>query len=318
VPIHNPIVMTRQVEALRHSLGPVISQGLADKMVVEVMVNPDGKIWLDRIGQGRSYTGQVMKPSQVETVLRLLAHHAGEIVSRDRPLVEATLPETGERFQGTHPPISAAPAFSIRKRPEVIFTLEDYLGQGAITLAQAEMLRRAVAERQNILIVGGTSSGKTTFANALLAEPLFKKDRVVILEDTAELQCSAEDQYCMLTKRSDPPVTMRDLVRTTLRLRPDRVIVGEVRDGAALDLLKVWNTGHPGGVATLHANSAVDALGRIEDLVGEVTERVPHRAIASAINFLVFMVRQPTGWRVEGISAVHGHENGRYQTQTIS
>ena len=260
---HNSIVADRKVAALRQAMGPVIAAALAEKLVVEVMVNPDGKIWVDRIGEGRAFTGERLAAADADRILRLLADHVGEVVTKDRPRISATLPETGERFQGAFMPIVSSPAFAIRKRPEVVFTLDDYVERGILDPAMAAVLREAATSRQNLLIAGGTGSGKTTLANAILAEPAFSADRVVLIEDTAELQCAAADKVEMLTKRTDPPVTMTDLVRDTLRLRPDRIIIGEVRDGSALDLLKAWNTGHPGGLATIHANSAKEALTRL-------------------------------------------------------
>ena len=224
------------------------------------MVNPDGKIWIDRIGEGRSWTGELLAAADADRILRLLADHAGEVVTRDRPRVSATLPETGERFQGAFMPVVARPAFAIRKRPEVVFTLDDYVERRHDDRRPGRDHPGRGEARENLLIVGGTGSGKTTLANAILAEPAFAADRVVLIEDTAELQCSAADQIQMLTKRTEPAVTMTDLVRDTLRLRPDRIVIGEVRDGSALDLLKAWNTGHPGGLATLHANSAAEGL----------------------------------------------------------
>jgi type IV secretion system protein VirB11 len=315
MPQHHPVVTDRKVAALKQAMGPVIASALADRMVVEVMVNPDGKIWVDRIGEGRSFTGQSLASSDADRILRLLADHVGEVVTRDRPRVSATLPETGERFQGAFMPIVSSPAFAIRKRPEVVFTLPEYVDQGIMTEHQAEVIREAATARQNILIVGGTGSGKTTLANAILAEPAFAQDRVVLIEDTAELQCSAEDKIQMLTKRTDPPVTMTDLVRDTLRLRPDRIIIGEVRDGSALDLLKAWNTGHPGGLATIHANSALEGLTRLEDLIGEVTQRIPYRAITQAINVIVYIERTVTGRRVKEVSRVVGREGETYQLE---
>jgi P-type conjugative transfer ATPase TrbB len=280
LPQHHPISLDRKAQALRHAMGRVIAGALAERSVVEVYVNPDGKIWVDRIGEGRRFTGQLLASTDADRVMRLLADHAGEIVNRDRPRVSATLPETGERFQGEFPPLVRQPTFAIRKRPEIVFTLQDYVDAGTMSQAQAGILRRAAEARDNILIVGGTGSGKTTLANAILAEPAFAADRVVIIEDTAELQCSAEDKVELLTKRTEPTVTMTDLVRDTLRLRPDRIVIGEVRDGSALDLLTAWNTGHPGGLATIHANSAYEGLTRLEDLIGEVTQRIPYRAIS--------------------------------------
>ena len=318
MPHHHPAVSDRKVAALRQAMGPVIAAALADRLVVEVMVNPDGKIWVDRIGEGRSWTGENLAPADADRILRLLADHAGEVVTRDSPRISATLPETGERFQGAFMPVVSSPAFAIRKRPEVVFTLAEYVAEGIMTEGQAEVIREAAANHQNILIVGGTGSGKTTLANAILAEPAFAKDRVIIIEDTAELQCSAADQIQMLTKRTDPPVTMTDLVRDTLRLRPDRIIIGEVRDGSALDLLKAWNTGHPGGLATIHANSAAEGLTRLEDLIGEVTQRIPYRAITQAINVIIYIERTPTGRRVKTVSRLVGRQGDAYQLDAVS
>ena len=311
------VVADRKVAALRQAMGPVIAQALADKRVVEVMVNPDGKIWIDRIGEGRSFTGHRLEASDADRILRLLADHVGEVVTRDRPRISATLPETGERFQGAFMPVVVSPAFAIRKRPEVVFSLDDYVRERIMPAGFADALRQAARERQNLLIAGGTGSGKTTLANAILAEPAFAQDRVVLIEDTAELQCAAEDRLEMLTKRTEPAVTMTDLVRDTLRLRPDRIIIGEVRDGSALDLLKAWNTGHPGGLATIHANSAAEALSRLEDLIGEVTQRVPYRAIAQAINLVVFIERTPEGRRVRSVTRVVGRDGDSYRLEDV-
>jgi len=312
MPQHHPVVSDRKVAALRQAMGPIIAGALADRLVVEVMVNPDGKIWVDRIGEGRSWTGENLAAADADRILRLLADHAGEVVTRDSPRISATLPETGERFQGAFMPVVTSPAFAIRKRPEVVFTIAEYVAQGIMSEDQATVIREAAADHQNILIVGGTGSGKTTLANAILAEPAFARDRVVIIEDTAELRCSADDQIQMLTKRTDPPVTMTDLVRDTLRLRPDRIIIGEVRDGSALDLLKAWNTGHPGGLATIHANSAAEGLTRLEDLIGEVTQRIPYRAITQAINVIIYIERTPTGRRVKAVSRLTGRVGEDY------
>jgi type IV secretion system protein TrbB len=227
------------------------------------------------------------------------------------------LPRSGERFQGVLPPLAERPAFTIRKRASVVFTLDDYVSKGILSAEGAAVIRRAVTDRKNILVAGGTGSGKTTLVNAILAEPAFRSDRVVIIEDTKELQCPAEDKVELLTKSIEPRVTMTDLLRMTLRLRPDRIIIGEVRGGEALAMLKAWNTGHPGGVATLHANSAADALQRMEDLVGEATHVIPRRSIASAVNLIVFIERTTRlpGRRVTEFCAVMGTENEEYRTR---
>ncbi len=310
--MRNNLVLSRELSVLREAFGPTILEALTDAHVVEVMVNVDGKIWIDKIGEGRSDTGASLDYAKRDTILKMVAHHTGEMVTKDNPQLSATLPETGERFQGLCPPIVSAPSFTIRKRPEVIFTLDDYIEQGSLTPDMADQLRQAVVSKKNILVAGGTGSGKTTFVNALPAEPAFTDERVVIIEDTPELQCSAEDKMELLTKRTEPPVTMRSLVMMTLRLRPDRIIVGEVRDGSALDMLKAWNTGHPGGISTIHANSAYDALGRIEDLIGEVSAQVSYRSIASAIDVIVFMCRTAKGREIREIVELKGYENEKY------
>jgi type IV secretion system protein VirB11 len=238
----------------------------------------------------------------------------GEPVTRDDPRLSGVLP-SGERFQGFLPPVSTDPAFSIRKRPAVIWTLDDYVAQGVMPADQATALREAVGARQNILISGGTSSGKTTLANALLAEPAFAGDRVFLLEDTPELQCSAWDLVSVLTRRHPKPIGVVDLVRDALRMRPDRIVVGEMRDGAAaLETLKAWNTGHPGGLSTIHANSAQEALSRLEDLLLEIVVQVPRRAIAQAIDLIVHIRRTREGRQIDGLLRLDGLDaDGSYR-----
>jgi type IV secretion system protein VirB11 len=313
--VKNPIVAGREFQALRRALGPAIAGALADPRVVEVMVNPDGRIWIDRIAAGRLALAETITADATETIIRLIAHHVGEEANSNHPMVAGVLPETGERFQGLLPPITRAPVFAIRKRPEVIFSLDDYVRDRILERRQAALLREAATKRENILIAGGTGSGKTTLANAILAEPAFAGDRVILIEDTPELQCAAEDRVEKLTRRTPPAISMRDLVQATLRMRPDRIIIGEVRDGSALDLLKAWNTGHPGGLATIHANSPRDALFRLEDLIAEVTETVPRRAIASAIHLVVFIRRTAEGRRVDAIERVAGMDGDVYRLE---
>jgi type IV secretion system protein VirB11 len=307
-------VRHRHYESLRHALGQTVADALASPDVVEVMANPDGGLWVDRVGAGRQQIGRI-DPAAAETVVRLLATHMGESVNGDHPSIAGTLPATGERFQGLLPPLVSAPSFTIRKRPSVIFTLDDYVANGVLPPRGAELIRRAVTERKNILVAGGTGSGKTTLVNAILNEPAFRTERVVLIEDTRELQCSSPDRVELLTKNTEPRVTMTDLLRVTLRLRPDRIVIGEVRGGEALAMLKAWNTGHPGGVATVHANSAADALRRIEDLVGEASQTIPRRSIAGAINLVIFIERlaRGPGRQVSGVSEVVRFDAGEYQ-----
>jgi type IV secretion system protein VirB11 len=309
----HPIVAERKLEALRHALGPTVLAALEEPAVVEILANPDGRLVLDRSGEGRQDTGQSLSPEARERAIKLIADYVGETVAREDPRLSGVLPGTGERFQGLLPPIVAAPAFSIRKRPAVIWGLADYVRDGVMTEAQAEALRQAAAQRRNILISGGTGSGKTTLANAVLAEPAFAGDRVFLIEDTPELQCSAWDVVAVLTRRAPVAIGVVDLVRDALRMRPDRIVVGEMRDGAAaLETLKSWNTGHPGGLSTLHANSAEDVLRRVEDLITEVVARPPRRAIAQGVDRIVHIRRTAEGRRVEAVLAVEGLEADRY------
>ena len=298
----------RRRAMLRTAMGPTIAAALADPAVIEIMVNPDGALRLDRLGEGRTDTGTRYDPTQVERIIRLVASHARTEVHAASPIVSAELPPhgegAGERFEGVLPPVCLAPCFSIRKPAAKIYTLLDYVTDGIISADSARLLSRAVVDRRNILVAGGTSSGKTTLANALLAEMAHLDERVILIEDTRELQCAASDVVALRTRPGI--VGMADLVRSTLRLRPDRIIVGEVRGAEALDMLKAWNTGHPGGIATVHANSAVSALYRLEQLVQETVVTVPRRLIAEAIDMIVFIAGRGLARRVETIARVAG------------
>ena len=304
----NEAAQGRRRAMLRTAMGPAIGAALGDERVIEIMVNPDGSLRLDLLGEGRVDTDVRIEPAEAERIIRLVASHMRVEVHAGAPVISAELPEGGERFEGLLPPVSAAPCFSIRKPAARIHRLIDYVADGIMRPEVARVLSMAVIERKNILVAGGTSSGKTTLANALLSEMATLDERVIIIEDTRELQCAAPDTVALRTKPG--VVSMADLVRSTLRLRPDRIIVGEVRGGEALDMLKAWNTGHPGGIATVHANSARSALYRVEQLVSESVVTVPRRLIAEAIDMVVFISGRGTGRRIETVAEVGGLDAG--------
>jgi len=300
----NQEAISRSARMLRTALGPAIALWLEDPEVVEIMLNPDGRLWIDRLASGLVDTGERLLPSDGERIVRLVAHHVGAEVHAGSPRVSAELPETGERFEGLLPPVVTAPAFAIRKPAVAVFTLDDYVAAGIMCARQAETLRAAVADRCNILVAGGTSTGKTTLTNALLAEVAKTADRVVVIEDTRELQCKAQNLVGLRTK--DGVASLSDLVRSSLRLRPDRIPIGEVRGAEALDLLKAWGTGHPGGIGTIHAGSALGALRRLEQLIQEVVVTVPSALIAETIQLIPVLAGRGSDRRLAELARVEG------------
>jgi P-type conjugative transfer ATPase TrbB len=295
-------------EKLRRELGPAVLAALEDPDITEVMLNPDGGLWVESQREGMRDTGRQMPAMQAENLIGTVAAMLGTVVNASAPIVEGELPLDGNRFEGILPPVSTAPVFVIRKRPSVLYTLEDYVHAEILDAAQATVLRAAVRARQNLVIAGGTTSGKTTLANALIAEMVRLGDpaqRIVILEDTRELQCTARNAVQLHT---GDVADLTRLTRVTMRLRPDRIIIGEVRGGEALALLKAWNTGHPGGVTTIHANSAVAALMRLDSLIQEAGVPPQPRLVAEAVNLVVFIARTPEGRRVRELATVAGYD----------
>jgi type IV secretion system protein TrbB len=305
--VHHSIqseAISRGARMLRTAFGAAIARFLEDSTIVEVMLNPDGRLWIDRLSSGLADTGEMVPPSDGERIVRLVAHHVGAEVHAASPRVSAELPETGERFEGLLPPVVAAPVFAIRKPAVAVFTLDDYVATGVMTSAQAVALKCAVEARKNILVAGGTSSGKTTLTNALLAEVAKTSDRVVLIEDTRELQCRAPNLVALRTK--DGVISLSDLVRSSLRLRPDRIPIGEVRGPEALDLLKAWGTGHPGGVGTIHAGTALGALRRLEQLIQEAVVTVPRALIAETIDVIAVLSGRGADRRLAELASVTG------------
>ncbi|WP_343699083.1 P-type conjugative transfer ATPase TrbB [Caulobacter sp.] len=297
---------------LRTALGPLLLARLEDPGVAEVMLNPDGRVWVDRFDVGLVDAELTIGPADAERILRLVAHHVEAEIHAGRPRLSAELPGTGERVEGLMPPLVAAPAFSIRKPASLVFTLADYVRAGVMREEQGRVLRDAVAIRANILVVGPTSSGKTTLVNALLAEVAASGDRVIIAEDLRELQCAAQNQVALRTR--DGVASLTDLVRSSLRLRPDRIVIGEVRGPEALDLIKAWGTGHPGGVGTLHAGSALGALLRLEQLIQEAVVTVPRALIAETIDLIAVLQGRGRQRRLADLARLDGlSPDGAYQ-----
>ena len=294
--------ISRGARMLRTALGPAIAAWLEDPGVVEVMLNPDGRLWVDRLTEGLIDTGERLAAADGERIVRLVAHHVGTEVHSAAPRVSAELPETGERFEGLIPPVVTAPAFAIRKPAVAVFTLDDYVAAGIMSADEADVLRRAVDRRRNVLVAGGTSTGKTTLVNALLAEVAKTTDRVVLIDDTRELQCKSPNLVALRTK--DGVASLSDLVRSSLRLRPDRIPIGEVRGAEALDLLKAWGTGHPGGIGTIHAGSALGALRRLEQLIQEAVVTVPRALIVETIDLIAVLAGRGPERRLAELAAI--------------
>lgn len=302
-------------EKIRRELGPTICDALQQPDVVEILLNADGRLWMERLGQPMKSIGR-MNPSQAESLMATVAATLHTTITRENPILECELPLDGSRFEALIPPVVAAPVFTIRRRASQVFRLSDYVAAGIMTEGHCQVLSKAVESRQNILVVGGTGSGKTTLANALIAEIVERApaDRLIIIEDTAEIQCTAENAVLL---RATDTIDMLRILKATMRLRPDRILVGEVRGPEALSLLKAWNTGHPGGVSTIHANSARAGLTRLEQLVAEATQAPMQTLIAEAVDLVVYMTRTATGRRVEEILSVEAFEGQAYRTRPL-
>ncbi|PVE50578.1 P-type conjugative transfer ATPase TrbB [Rhizobium rhizogenes] len=304
---------TRLVRKLQDALGDQLCVALDDATVVEIMLNPDGRLFIERLGHGVAEAG-VMTPAAAEVVIGSVAHALQSEADDERPIISGELPIGGHRFEGLLPPVVSGPAFTIRRRASRLIPLDDYVTSKVMTEAQASAIRSAIDARMNIVISGGTGSGKTTLANAIIAEIVLSApdDRIVILEDTAEIQCAAENAVCLHTSDT---IDMARLLKSTMRLRPDRIIVGEVRDGAALTLLKAWNTGHPGGVTTIHSNTAMSALRRLEQLTAEASQQPMQEVIGEAVDLVVSIERTGKGRRVREVIHIEGYRNNHYQTE---
>ncbi|MCG8681578.1 P-type conjugative transfer ATPase TrbB [Escherichia coli] len=285
---------------------------------LEIMLNPDGKLWREKFGQPMFCMGTV-PVQRSKTIIQTIAGFHKKIIDSNSPFLECELPIDGSRFAGQLPPLVAGPTFAIRKKASRIFLLDEYVDKGVMTRVQADFICRAIAAHKNILVIGGTGSGKTTLLNAIIAEIVrqFPDERICIIEDTGELQCAALNfvQY-----HTTINVTMTDILRLILRMRPDRIFVGETRGPEALDMLDAWNTGHEGGAASLHANNTLSALTRLRSLISRnpFAPREIEPVIGEAVNVIVQISKTSEGRRIKEIREIQGYENGEYISQLIA
>lgn len=295
----------RRIEKIQRELGTQISDLLQDSAVVEILLNANGQLWVERLGEAMTKVSQ-FPSARAESLIYTIASYHNTTITRENPILECELPPYGARFEALIPPVVAAPVFTIRCRASQVFTLTDYVTTGIMNEHQKTELQMAIRERKNILVAGGTGSGKTTLANALIAEIVqtHPEHRLVIIEDTAEIQCSADNAVLL---HATDHIDMLRLLKATMRLRPDRILVGEVRGPEALALLKAWNTGHPGGVATIHANSATAGLIRMEQLIAEATSVPMSTLIGEAVDVVVSIVKTATGRKIQNIISIKGY-----------
>lgn len=310
-------IKDRAKRKLERDIGPELLQALNDSKTVELMLNADGKVWVERLGEAMQCIG-TLRPAQAQAIIETIAGYHGKEVTRSKPILEGEFPLDGSRFAGQLPPVVPAPTFAIRKKAVAIFTLDQYVENGIMTAAQKHVLVEAVAAHRNILVIGGTGSGKTTLVNAIINEMVITDptERVFIIEDTGEIQCAAENHVQYHTSLD---VSMTALLKTTLRMRPDRILVGEVRGAEALDLLDAWNTGHEGGAATLHANNANAGLARLRSLItrNPAAPAEIEPLIGEVVHIVVHIARTPEGRRIQEILEVSGYCDGQYITKSL-
>ncbi|MDR0653530.1 MAG: P-type conjugative transfer ATPase TrbB [Synergistaceae bacterium] len=313
MPIETEEQLRRLDSKLKRELGPDIVKALENPDVQDICVNSDGCIWIEETGKRLYDTGEHIVPENLTAALGTIAAMNGMELNESNPVLECRLPRNGSRVEGTVPPTTPdGPSMAIRKHASAVFPLSQYVDEGRVSEEGAEYLRNAIREARNILVAGGTRSGKTTFVNALIRELLeiAPQDRLLVIEDTMELQCAIKNKERFVASDNVP---MQKLLKTAMRYRPDRIIIGEVRGKEALDLLKSWNTGHPGGFATVHANDAPSALIRLEHLVMEACAAPMPSLIAEAVNVVVFMREFGRfGRRVTEIIEVTGYKEGEY------
>lgn len=307
----------RRVGHVTRLLGDLVGGLLVEPDVTDIILNPDGRLWVTRLERDSECVG-TMTAQQAEALIAAIASTLHIVATRDSPIVEGELLIDGSRFEGVVPPIVSAPMFAIRRKASAVFPLARYVERGQMTERQKELIEAAIVSRKNILAVGGTGAGKSTLVNAIIDAivRLAPQHRIVGIEDTVELQCAAENAAFM---RTTPKISIRDLLRVAMRMFPTRIIVGEVRGPEALDMLMAWNTGHPGGACTIHSDVSTPraALTRLETMVALATQAPMQRLIAESIGLIVCMERTATGRRrVNQIVTVDGFDGQDYILRT--
>ncbi len=301
----------RNIEMIKKTLGNIFLEKLEDPNVIEIMCNSDGSLWIDELGKGMSKVGHI-NTYNIKVAINIIASMLKITATKETPIIEGEFPLDNSRFAAQLPPIVSSPTFALRKKASLVFTLENYVENGMMTEFQKEIIKEAIKEHKNIVIVGGTSSGKTTLTNACIdyMSKIAVEERIIIIEDTGEIQCKAANAVLFHTSVY---TSITDLLKTTLRMRPDRIIIGEVRDHTALDLLDAWSTGHPGGISTIHANNSLQALDRIEGLVSRHNNAPDDKkaVIGNAVDFIINIRKTGTKRKVEEILQLEGYDKNK-------
>jgi P-type conjugative transfer ATPase TrbB len=307
-------VHARHVEVITRCMGDLVGGLMLEADVTDILLNEDSQVWVTRLGRDSHPVG-FMPASDAESLIGAIAATLGKVATERTPVVEGELLTDGSRFLGIIPPNVKSPVFAIRKKASALIPLIEYERRGLMTPRQRHVILDAIRRRGNIIVTGGTGSGKSTLVNGILHSigEETPEDRILIGEDTRELQCPAPNHVFIRTSRT---VTLSDILAAMLRMFPTRIVIGEVRRGEAFDLLMAWNTGHPGGVCTVHSDivNPRAALSRLELMVSMAMPNVPlQRLIAEAVGLIVCVKRMPDGTRrVTRIVSVEGFDGGDY------
>ena len=305
----------RSCSSIMRSVGGDFLLHFYDPLTTELMLNPDGTLWHEKLSSPMTRFG-TLDAYEALNLLNSVADACGKTITEKTPSLSATFPLDGSRFQGFIPPIVHSASFIMRKKARSIFTLETYVEKGGLTEAQYDEIVSAVKGRKNILVVGGTGTGKTTLMNAVIQKisAVHPHNRILTIEDTEELQVESANRLQLLTSNY---VTMDDLIRDALRSRPDHILVGEVRGKEALSVLDAWSTGHPGGAATVHSNSALEGLDHLAGLVTRHPDAPPYdeilKLVGTAVDVVVHIARLDGARKVKSVLYVDSYDRDRHE-----